>query len=304
VHSKTDADFIISRFDTGLYHYLTANENDTVLEKYQPLLDEWGEKVIYIGKSDTAVFYERLRKFFSEPALMQLYADEQRIFADISDIQTELSEGMSTLLQRFSDLKQPKIYLHVSGLNQNVIVTDSLLSLSADKYLGADYPLYQQFFYDYQRQLMSPDRVTPDFLLGFLMANFPFQGKTGVLLDQMLYAGKLRYFIAQALPKRQLREVIGYTQEQEEWCIAQESRIWQSIMGNQHLLRPDERTTMKYLVEAPYTATLPSDSPGRVGIWLGQRIVKSYMQHHPKTTWAALMSLDPNQLLKDAQYRP
>jgi hypothetical protein len=303
--SESHPDRQIIRFDTTLYHYLTANDTNNTLAADSSFLDEYGEKVIYIGKTDSTGFYERLRNYFSEPTLMQLYRDEQTAFSDISEINAELSAGMETVLQHFPSLHRPAVYMHVSGLNQNVIVTDSILSLSADKYLGADYPLYRDFFYDYQRQLMSPDRIVPDYLLGFLMANFPFRGNEEVLLDRMLYEGKLRYFLFRALSGREVWESVAYTREQYTWCSERQSRIWKSILENQHLFKPDYLTTMQYLKAAPNTATLPLDSPGQVGIWLGFRIVAAFMDHHPETDWPELMDrTDSAELLKEAKFNP
>lgn len=305
VFSESNPDLQIVRFDSNLYHYLTANKKDSALISSKSFLDEWGEKVIHIGKSDSAGFYKRLHNYFSEPTLMALFRDEQVQFADISDINTELSAGMETLLQHLKTLKQPKIYMHVSGLNQNVIVNDEFLSLSADKYMGSDYPLYQEFFYDYQRQLMSPDRIVPDYLLGFLMANFPFKGNDEVLLDKMLYEGKLRYLISQALPNRKAHEIVAYTPQQYDWCKNHESHIWKTILENQHLFQPDFVRTELYLKEAPYTPSLPSESPGRVGIWLGYQIISAYMKHQSKTTWQELMEQTESlKLLQESKYKP
>jgi hypothetical protein len=305
VYGEPNPDLQIIRFDESLYQYLVQNENEEALSGYTSFLDEYGEKVIYIGKSDSLGFYERLRTFFSEPTLTKLYQDEQAKFADIKAINEELSYGMETLLAEFPSLKQPKIYMHVSGLNQNVIVTDEILSLSADKYLGADYPLYQDFFYDYQRQLMSLDRIVPDYLLGFMMANFPFEGNNEILLDQMLYEGKLRYILSCLIPVREVWEYVGYTKEQFSWCKDHESKIWKTILQNQHLFTPNYVTTSQYLKEAPYTASLPTESPGKVGIWLGYRIIASYMEKHPQTTMLELINkTDYNELLKQSKYKP
>jgi hypothetical protein len=305
MYSESNPDLQIIRFDEYLYHYLTQNNNDELSDEYKSFFDEYGEKVIYIGKPDSLGFQERLRTFFSEPALRTLYRDEQIKFADISEISAELSQGMEILLSNFPQIRQPKIYMHVSGLNQNVIVTDEILSLSADKYLGADYPFYQDFFYEYQRQLMSPERIVPDYLLGFMMANFPFEGNEEILLDRMLYEGKLRYLLSQFLPDRKIWEYVGYNKEQYTWCVTYQSKIWKSILENQHLFRPDYVTTLQYLKEAPYTASLPVESPGRAGIWLGYQIIVSYMKNHPETGMQELMNLtNYKELLKLSKYKP
>jgi len=298
-------DFKIIRFDTQLFNCLSNNEPDNVLKTDAGFLNVFGEKVIAIGRSDSAGFLGRLRKYFSEPTLMGLYKDTQEKFTDIQPLTDEMAYGLGVFLGAFPNIKRPQVYLHVSGLLQNVIVTDEILSLSADKYLGADYPLYQQFFYDYQRQLMIPDRMAPDYLLGFMMANLPFKGKDDILLDRMLYEGKLRYILSHLLPNRQGWEYVGYTEAQYAWCSSNQKQIWKTILENQHLFTGNYLITTQYLKDAPYTSFLPSESPGRVGIWLGFQIISAYMKQNPDTGFRELMDLtDYQDLLKKSKFKP
>ena len=297
--------FAIIRFDTDLYQYLTQNASDSILQNHADFLNVFGEGVLAIGKSDSADFYSQLKAYFSEPTLMSIYKDEQKKFADLTNINKELSKGLHILLQQFPQIKPPKVYMHVSGFGQNIVVTDDILSLSADKYLGADYPVYQDFFYDYQRQLMTADRIVPDYLLGFMMANLPFSGDEDVLLDRILYEGKLRYMLSQLLPNRQDHECVGYDKEQYEWCMQHQSLIWKTILENHHLFTGNYLTTTQYLKEAPYTATLPVESPGRVGIWLGYQIISAYMKQKPSIDWQKLMeNTNYQEILKQSKYKP
>ena len=296
--------FEIIRFDSDLYLFLTQNRPDSALQHDIDFLDVFGAGVLGIGTSDSTGFYSRLRDYFSEPTLMGLYKDEQETFARLEGIDRELSKGLQTFLQQFPQIKPPEVYMHVSGFGHNTVVTDNVLSLSADKYLGPDYPLYQDFFHDYQRKLMNPDRIVPDYLLGFMMANLPFMGDEDVLLDRILYEGKLRYILSQLLPDRQVWEFTAYDKEQYDWCNRHQSLIWKTIQENHHLLTGDYFTTTQYLKEAPHTAFLPVESPGRVGVWLGYRIISAYMKQKPKTNWQELMKLtDYPELLKQSKFK-
>jgi hypothetical protein len=300
---KTEVEIL--RFDKDLYQYLTDSENDSVFSKYVEFLTIFGENVVFVNKSDSTGLDEKLRNYFSDTVLMRIYKDEQCILNDISGINSELSQGLNRFFEYFPQIKRPKVYLHVSGFNQNVIVTDDILSLSADKYLGSDYPLYQSFFYDYQRQLMSPDRIVPDYLLGFMMANFPFQGNEDVLLDRILYEGKLRYFLSKLLPDRQIWEYVAYSKEQYLWCSNNQSKIWGAILENQHLFAANYLTTTQYLKDSPHTAFLPLESPGRAGIWLGYQIIIAYMKQNPDTSLQQLVEMiDYPMLLKQSKYKP
>ena len=295
----------INRFDVELYKWLQDKESDGRLFQDSLFLNVFGESVILIGQTDSVGFFDRLRSFFSEPTLMELYQTQQETFTDITTYEQELSTGTRILTEELTQLKLPEFYMHVSGLNQNMVVTDSILSLSADKYLGKDFPLYQNHFYDYQRQQMFPERIVPDYMLGLLYSEFPFEGDENTLLSAMLYEGKLRYILSRILPERKRWELFGYTKEQYNWCMKSESRIWKTILQQKQLYTADYLTISQYINEAPYTAPLTNSSPGRVGVWVGFRIIESYMKRNPKTTLQELIDLtDYQQLFIEAKYKP
>ena len=126
-----------------------------------------------------------------------------------------------------------------------------------------------------------------------------------ILLDRILYEGKLRYILSQLLPKRQPEEYVGYTEAQYSWCLNNQQQIWKTILANQHLLTANALITNQYLKDAPYTSFLPAESPGRVGIWLGFQIINSYMKQNPDTGFRELMDLtDYQDLLKRSKFKP
>jgi hypothetical protein len=60
-----------------------------------------------------------------------------------------------------------------------------------------------------------------------------------------------------------------------------------------------------YLNEAPFTAPVSQDSPGRVGTWVGWQIVKSYMDKNKNVSLQQLVSENNyQQLLEKSDYRP
>ncbi|MDH8701432.1 hypothetical protein M2138_000774 [Dysgonomonadaceae bacterium PH5-43] len=297
----------INRFDRDLYNYLINPEAyPDFTTDYETFLKEYGENVLRIGDPNSDKFISNLRACFSDSSLMSIYKDELVKFENIDSINKELSIGLTKLFELFPNFKQPKVYMHISGLRHNVIVTDDILSISADKYMGADYPFYQNYFPAYQRQLMSPDRIVPDYLLGFLMANLPITiDNNDVLLDNMIYEGKLRYILSVLLPERNTWEYVAYDEEQYNWCMSNESEIWKSILENQHLYTTNYKITQQYLKTAPYTLPLHSESPGRVGVWVGFRIVEAYMKHNPKISMIDFVrNEDYKEILKQSKYKP
>ena len=301
----------IDRFDKALMDFLTtppeARGGDTLLFKhYTEFLELYVTHVIPLENSRTKKEVgDGLAVFFSDPTLFYLYKDTQSKFADISPTEQELSSAFSFLSANLPAVEIPRIYFHVSGLNQNVVAGDRMLSLSIDKYMGSDYPFYNDFFYEYQRKDMTPERAAFDLAAGFLLSEFPYASGEEVLLNKMLYWGKIKFVLSKAFPEKEKSFIMGYTPEQLSWCVNNEAGIWKKIVGKRNLYSNDRLLIAKYTEAAPYTVPLGEESPPLVGAWIGWQIIERYMKNNPQVTLLELLrDNDYVQLLKKSGYRP
>lgn len=83
------------------------------------------------------------------------------------------------------------------------------------------------------------------------MSEYPFEGKENVLLDRMIYEGKIKYLIHQAFPELKPEVLMGYTETSYNWCKENESNLWKAIIERKHLYTPDLMTTNKYFDNSP-----------------------------------------------------
>ena len=295
----------IERFDQALLEMIEAGDTamgKKLLDVYHYELEIVGKGVLNMQSPTVPGFFERLIRYYSEPTLKHLYEEAVTKYADVSDIEAQLGQAFAFLKANFPEMQIPAVYMHVSGFNQNVLVGDSLLSLSIDKYMGESYPLYQAFFPDYQRIKMQRTRVAADYLTGWLMSEYPFEGNESVLLDRMLYEGKIKYIVSLALPELSPAQLMGYTEAEYAWCEAHEKTLWSTIIERKHLYTPDRLTTEKYLRDTPCTF-LSDETPGNVGTWIGWRIISSYMQEVKLTLPALMNQANAQELLAAAKYR-
>jgi uncharacterized protein YjaZ len=57
--------------------------------------------------------------------------------------------------------------------------------------------------------------------------------------------------------------------------------------------------------DGPFTAEVTQDSPGRLGVWVGWRIVDSYMRNNKDVTLCELMNEnDAQKILEQSYYKP
>lgn len=296
----------IERFDRALLEMIESGDTalgKKLLDAYPYELEIVGKGVLNMQSPTVPGFFERLIHYYSEPTLKHLYEEAVAKYADVSDIETQLGQAFAFLKANFPEMQIPAVYMHVSGFNQNVLVGDSLLSLSIDKYMGEDFPLYQAFFPNYQRIKMQRTRVAADYLTGWLMSEYPFEGNESVLLDRMLYEGKIKYIVSLALPELSPAQLMGYTEAEQAWCEAHEKTLWSTIIERKHLYTPDRLTTEKYLRDTPCTF-LSDETPGNVGTWIGWRIISSYMQAVKPTLPDLMKQTNAQELLGMAKYRP
>jgi uncharacterized protein YjaZ len=132
-----------------------------------------------------------------------------------------------------------------------------------------------------------------------------FGGTHNRLLEQMIYRGKVMYLLSVLFAEDEPWEVMGYTREQWQWCVKYERAIWNRLIERKDLFRSEQRVISSYLNDGPFTSEISQDSPGRLGTWVGWRIVESYMEHHEQISMQQLMQEnDAQHILEDSYYKP
>jgi gliding motility-associated lipoprotein GldB len=302
----TDGAIPVRRFDRDFYRLLrmdTPEWQQQIAADYAPLLPLIEKSLFRTDSTQTPAFFERLLNYYAEPTLEQLYRDALEEYENVESIEKELGNAFRRLQNYFPGMRIPAVYMHVSGLRQNVIVADSLLSLSIDKYLGADYPLYRDFFHAGQRRRMERDYVVPDCLTAWLLSEYPFRGDSRVLLERMIYEGKIKYILHQACPQLIPERWMGYTPEEYQWCRRNEKTLWRLMIERKHLYTPDAATTGRYFSPAPSTF-IADEAPGNLGVWMGWQIVAKYMDKTHTSPENLMNDGDYREILRKSKYKP
>lgn len=163
----------------------------------------------------------------------------------------------------------PFVYSQISAFNESIILVDTLLGISLDKYMGEDYPLYKRFYYDYQCRSMRPERIVPDCFVFYLLDRYGMSYHEGTcLIDLMMHSGKINYVVQHLLGYDNIGDAIGYSDEENAWCKKNEKAIWEHICSNDHLHARDPMIIRYYMKPAPAVEMLGGQAPASVGIWI------------------------------------
>ncbi len=161
------------------------DENAVVLDRYDRVLDEYVslgsytalhrmntqypmqtklliEDVLKLGVVNEPDVELRLRHYYLDSTVQVLLDEVHRQYSDMSDIEADLNSAFEELKKQDPNFKMPHIYTQVSCLNQSIVVSDTLIGISLDKYLGEDFPLYAEYYTAEQRAQMTRDAIVRD----------------------------------------------------------------------------------------------------------------------------------------------
>lgn len=299
----------VARYDKLLDEYVRFNSFSALQKmniEYRQPTKILIEDVLAIGQVNDDYILHKLRTYYSDTTLLHLLADVQLHYPDLDDVEKELTKGFRNLQKEVPGIHIPAVYTQISALNESVVVSDSLLGISLDKYMGEDYPLYKRFYYDYQRQTMRPDRIVPDCFVFYLMSQYPFpMDDRRTLLDAMLHYGKMNYVVRQLLELSSDEDALGYSKEEKEWCHEHRKEVWNFIERNNHLETTDPMVVRQYIKPAPSEIFFGDKAPSLIGTWLGAKIVASYMKHHKEVSMQQLLEMtDYRKIFEESKFKP
>jgi len=306
--SKDRVEVTIHRFDKDLIQLDINNLKKSVYNLYRSypaFLPMYVYNVLDTVPNDTLAVATMFKQFVQDTAIVSVNKKVIETFGDVSDIEQDISDAFTYIHHYFPNIVLPDIYFFVSGFNRSVLMNDSVLGIGTDFYLGADYEPYKSFTYKYLLWNMRRESLSVDVVSSTLFRYFVFDGKNSALIDNMLQRGKVIYLLSVFMPEKSSENLIGYSPEQWKWAEQNEIEIWKTIVGQKHLFSTDLQLINKYMNDAPFTAPVSQDSPGRLGTWVGWRIIDSYMNSNKDITLEQLMKEnDYRKILEKSHYKP
>ncbi len=277
-------------------------------EKYNGFLQLFSY-VINTGDIDDPSFGDFLFRFCTDKQNNEVYGMTMQLYPDVNAFDKGLEGAFRHYLYYFPDKKVPAVYTCITGFNNSIITGDSSLGISLDRYLGADCKYYPELeIYKYMAAKMTPDHIVPDCMYGWAASEWDLgsmQYEAENVLTEIIHEGKLKYFEKCMLPDLSDEIIFGFTPGQMKFCRNNESQMWQYLVENDLLFKTDRFLIRKLTGEAPFTSFFTNESPGKAAVWIGFRIVESYMIKNPGAKLKDLMrELDIQHILEKAKYSP
>lgn len=290
--SKIEVDFKVERFDKI---FSESNPND--LPKLKTTFP-----FLFSKRIPDSVWINKIKDTLQH----QLYSEIDKQMGDFSGVENEMRSLFQHLKYYDNTFKEPHVITLTNFVDyrNKTIVTDTIILIALDNYLGEDHEFYADIP-KYLTQSMNSSQIISDLATDYAQ-KYIFQSQRKTLLDEMIYFGKELYFKDMMIPFKTDAEKIGYTQDQLDWAISNESYIWRYFIEKELLYSTDSSLPNRFVAPAPFTKfylELDSESPGRLGQYIGWQIVRSYMDQN-NIEFMDMLQKDAIEIFNEAKFKP
>ena len=237
---------------------------------------------------------------------MELFQEVGNAFRSFEDEEEGLVQLFKHIKYYFPEYTVPKVITVTNDVDYNnrIILTDSLLFISLDNYLGPEHKYYGGF-QRYIAHTLDRNYLVSDVASSFAKQVVP-RPRERTFLARIIYFGKELYLKDVLMPNVDDRKKIGYSQEDLDWAFANEEPMWRNFIENEYLYSTDNKLNQRFLEPAPFSKfglELDNESPGKLGRFVGWQIVRAFMENNDVDV-KQLMTMPAEEIFKKSNYKP
>lgn len=299
--SPDDSKATVTRFDLDVFRYpdMDSAARNAFRDSYA--------RVLPVLLMNTAVSDSAVNAYANSRAVKVFTPDIMSRYDSHDSVEKVLGAIMAAKHRLMPELQWPRMYGIVSPYNQSIIMTDSIMLIGLNHYLGADYEGYG-YFDSYLRHIKTARHMPYHIVEAVLAGSHPFiPDEKQTALSRMLYEGALLKSIEMIMPGFNLADALGYDSAQLDLIKSHEADIWNTLIAKRLLFSTVATVADRLVNPAPYTSIIGPEVPGRAGRYIGYRIVDSYLRHNDVTGPQDILSSDfynsRNTLVK-SEYSP
>ncbi|UII28396.1 gliding motility lipoprotein GldB [Fulvivirga maritima] len=248
-----------------------------------------------------------LYRKFQNPHIDTLQQEINRVFGDLSTLKGELNSAFTNFKYYYPEAELPKVKFIATGLDNDMFISDSLIVVGLDYYLGDSAKYRPIGLYSYMLERYRPSYITPSIMLLYGISSKYNKTNTSdkTMLADMIGYGKSFYFAKHMMPCTPDSLLIWYSGKEINGSRENEDIVWAHFLENKLLYETDHLVKKKYIEERPKTYEIGEEAPGRIGTWLGWQVVRQYMDRNDEVTLQELMqNTDSKKIFNDSHYKP
>ena len=298
----TPYDLEFDRYEDVLFNLDTANfqqELANIQDRYRVFLS---------GDLSNLDAVRYLKDFATDPFSIVLYDKVKSAFPDLWQVEPLVEDVLAHFHYYYPDIQLPRqAFTCVTGVMVDVPpvqIIDDKLVISLDWYLDGD-GVYDQIGMPKYMAVRTNLATLAKDVAKALFANYLQEWrKQGQVIDEMVYCGKLDYFVEAMCPTLPDSILLGYSAHQWQWAMENEGAVWADIVGGKRLYDSSMDAYMMYFGDGPFTQAYSNDAPSRLGEFFGLNIIRSYVSNNGCDLPQLMQKKDLQAIFQDSMYKP
>ena len=234
-----------------------------------------------------------------------LYTEVKKTFGSFDNQKEEFQNAFTRLIKQLPHIRPPKITTIISGFYNDVVVTEKEIIIGLDYFLESDSKYKPKDIPEYILKRYNPSNLVPMTMSVYCSQFNKINLEDQTMLAEMLNFGRLYFLLESILPCVPPNKIIGYTKEEWDLVEENEEKIYSVFVERKLFYETNHLVKNKYLSERPRVFEISPDCPGRIGLWLGWKITKSYMQQNPNISIVELLNnTNSQEIFLQSFYKP
>ena len=238
----------------------------------------------------------------------EIYNEVKKSFSDFSSQKNSVQDFYGNYLKYDSSYKIPRVITLTTDVDyrKKIILTDSLLLIGLDNYLGENHFFYTSFP-KYIQSTFNKENIIIDIAKEYAKeAVIKEKVDNYTFIEKIINQGKILYFTSIMLPKEEPSRIIGYSSLDFQWALENEKDIWSNFSENNYLFKSDINLETRFIKLAPFSKfylSIDNQSPSMIGKYIGWQIVKSFMKNN-SLSLNELVQSNPMYIYNNSKYKP
>lgn len=243
------------------------------------------------AKPDTLPTLHQVVGQWSESATVKLFTPAvDSVFPTLDPYEEMLGLILDNLKSEGFNIPDRHYAAVVWGNKRPCVVTDSIVFISLNHFLGKDFPGYSPWP-EYMRRNKTPDQLPYTLTETMLNSDYPYiRTEESTALSRMMYEGAIIYTLVKTIPGATLAKAMGYSEDQLDWLYKHYKELWDKIITKDYLYSTSHQVAERLVGPAPSTSIISPEFPGRAGTYLGYRLILEYISNNTKVSLPTLLS--------------
>ena len=295
-------DLEFNRYEDVLFNLDTADFQNELMK----IQDDY--RIFLSGDLNNLEAVQYLKDFATDQFSINLYQKVKAAFPDLKEVEAMVKDVFAHFHYYYPDIELPKkAYTCITGIHPDeppIQIIDNQLVISLDWYLN-DEETYDQIgmprYMSLRRKVATLPKEVAERLYMYYLYEWRKQGQ---VVGEMVFSGRLDFFIEAMCPEMPDSILLGYSSDQWHWAVDNEGQVWADIVGSKRLYDAGLDAYMMFFGDGPFTQAYSNEAPSRLGEFFGLNIIRSYFSNNEISLQELMERKDLQNIFQDSGYKP